>query len=243
MASERGDVASASQAATASRKWAARFCRYGVVNYGANDFNSALTTNSILSSIQSLAASLKASGIRRVAASTILPRNTSTDGFVTTNNQTLNANEAIRVGINSLLLAGAATSVDVIWNPLSYVATGTDFQFWKTNYASKISGVVTSTPSSTVNSIYTGPSLAITNNQADSWLLRFTSGTNSGLARTIFQSWAGGLIGVGVAFPNAPSDGDTLEVIPIYCDYVGTHPTTAGHDAMKAAVDVSTFVD
>lgn len=240
---ELGMAVADSQAAAAARHWAARYCRYGVVNYGSNDFTGARTANQIVDDLEAIAARLKRAGIRRVAVSTLLPRNTSVDCFTTLTNQTLSPHEATRTNVNALLLSGAVTSADTVWDPVPYVATGPQYSLWRTNWGPAIAGVVTNTPTSTSNLVYTGSSLGITNSQADSWLIRFTSGALSGESRSVFHSWAGGLLGISSPFSTNPSPGDTLEVIPSYVDAPGIHPSAYGYDAMKLAVDVSTFVD
>jgi hypothetical protein len=244
IASERAQHASSSQASIAARAWANRYARYASIMYGSNDFSASIATNSILSSLDTLAATLKTGGIRKVAVSTILPRNSSTDGFVTTNNQTVAATESIRAGLNALLLAGALTNVDAVWNPLTNMCVGTNFELFRTNIGPVVSGSITNSPTSTVNILYTGTSVAgMANGVFDAYILRFTSGTNSGLARTVFQSWTGGLVGTSVPFPAAPASGDTFELIPSVIDHGGVHPTATGYNLMSTAVNVSAFVD
>lgn len=241
--SELGMAVADSQAAAAARSWATRYCRYGVVNYGSNDFTGARTANEIIDDLNTIAARLKQAGIRRVAISTIIPRNTSTDGFTTLTNQTVSPHEATRTNFNSMILSGAVTSADVVWNPMLYVATGANYSLWRTNWGPIKSGTVTNSPTSTSNFIYTGTSLGITNSQADSWLIRFTSGALAGEYRSVYHSWAGGLLGISSPFSTSPTPGDALDIIPSYVDAPGIHPVSYGYDAMAAAVDVSTFVD
>lgn len=86
-----------------------QFVRYGttaIVNYGRNDISSARTVAQVQAdviTIWNLANNRK----MRVLAATVTPRTTTTDGYLTTGNQTAVSNEANRVTYNTWLRDGA----------------------------------------------------------------------------------------------------------------------------------------
>jgi hypothetical protein len=83
-----------------------------IIEYGRNDISGGAS----LASVQSTAVtlwSMFANRGQRVFQTTITPRTTSTDGWVTTGSQTAAAGESVRVAFNAWLRAGAPVSSGV----------------------------------------------------------------------------------------------------------------------------------
>jgi hypothetical protein len=106
-----GDTAQAFSGNT-PRQWQGRlygYCTDVVEAFGTNDVNNTRTAAQIEADRTKMWRDARIRG-PRVWACTILPRSTSSDSWVTVNNQTAHTNDAARVAVNTWLLAGAPLS-------------------------------------------------------------------------------------------------------------------------------------
>lgn len=102
-----------------------KYCTNGEIAWGVNDINGGATPATVLTNIETAAASMHAAGIGKIAVATVTPFDTSTDGWITEANQTyvsanfapggnkdiLNTNIKAAVGthfIDAVVDAGAA---------------------------------------------------------------------------------------------------------------------------------------
>lgn len=105
---------------TYSKPWLDGFTAAAVM-LGTNDFAQAgVTLTSLAPWLVALWKQIAARGLATWAC-TLPPRTTSTDAYVTTANQTVNASDAVRVGLNTWLRAGAPLDPTT----LTYVPVGT----------------------------------------------------------------------------------------------------------------------
>lgn len=95
-------------------------CSHAVVEYGVNDFNGGASLATIQASLLDIWNDYAARRLR-VYQTTITPVATSTDGWLTTGNQTPSAGNAVRVNLNAWIRAGAPIDP----NTKAAVAVGT----------------------------------------------------------------------------------------------------------------------
>lgn len=81
-------------------------CSHAIVEYGINDINGGATLATVQASLLSIWTDLAARRLR-VYQTTVEPVTTSTDGWLTTANQTTTSGNTVRVNLNNWLRAGA----------------------------------------------------------------------------------------------------------------------------------------
>jgi lysophospholipase L1-like esterase len=105
-----------------------------VSEYGTNDIINGRTSAQILANLQTIWAALKSNGARYVIQTTILPRTTSTDSFVTAVNQTPRsgfATNATRTTLNNSINSNVgANGLDAVFDLLAVVQDPTLTDRW-----------------------------------------------------------------------------------------------------------------
>lgn len=224
-------------------------CKFFVSNRGTNDL-ATRTLAQMQGSVLEITAAMNAKGMK-VFWCTLVPKNTSTDGYATATNQTLPVSgaETTRQGFNSWLrdtsasgyvaqaggggLAGVFDTAALVEVNASNVLTPNG-GLWKAPGSAIDTGTSSGTNSTTT-----------INDTTKSWTVNahagkyvyLTGGTgvtaaagyivsNTATQLTVLTAWAG-------ATPDATS---TYAIVDSYT-IDGTHPTTRGHTAMAAGID------
>ena len=195
-----------------------------LVLYGRNDLIAGVTTNSLIESLTNVWNNLTNMGLS-VWACTIPPKTTSTDGWITTGNQTITGSNDVRIVINDWIrttpapLAGYIEFADA-------VESSRNSGLWKSGVLVQ-SGTATNSTATRLNS--PDQTESVTGYFGNSnYRLKITSGVASGKTYVISSSvltyievttgWGG----------TQPSAGDTYEVYRLYSSE-GVHPTTKTH--------------
>lgn len=108
---------------------AAKYCTHILSNYGINDIASGVNPTQFIAALESLAALFS----QPVYQATIAPQNASTDGWVTTENQTVGAKEAERISVNNTIRAGVSGVTGVL-EIADVVETSRNSGIWKAGY-------------------------------------------------------------------------------------------------------------
>jgi hypothetical protein len=129
-----GDTASnfATMALSARRLALIQGCTHAICDYGVNDFTFGKSVAQLQASLTIIWASLKASGMK-VYQSLILPRNSSTDSFATTANQTPINSAANNVTINNWIKAQVGTLIDGYLDTVSVCCSDSTSYLWEAN--------------------------------------------------------------------------------------------------------------
>ena len=206
--------------------------------YGTNDLGGTLAT------IQSQYIQAANSFLRRgktFVACTLLPKTTTTDSWTTTANQTVSANEATRTAFNTWLRNGTFAAATIspkncaVFDAAAAVEVNSagvltlNGGLWKPSTGSPAdSGSITS---GSTTSSWNDTTKAWTQDQWRGYVLRITSGANSGALQTILSNTATS-INTG-AFSSTPATGDTYQILQTHT-VDGTHPSSYGHAAIAA---------
>lgn len=118
----------------------AKYCTHAIVNYGTNDFNGTPQLSTMVGNFQKLWTLLQGLGVT-VYHSTTMPRTTSTDGWITTGNQTVvsaNSYNTKRETFNTNLRGDAYRSFGIrVLDVAKAVETdSTSAGVWKKTYTS-----------------------------------------------------------------------------------------------------------
>lgn len=108
-------------------------CTHAIVGYGTNDLlfgNSVANTEAALAKIY---ANLRAMGIKTIYASLIMPRNSSTDHYATTTNQTHTTNWTNIQTVNAWIQSQVGVSIDGVLDTVSVVCSNSTDGWWKAN--------------------------------------------------------------------------------------------------------------
>ena len=112
-----------------------QYNRVAQLGAGTNDiFLGARTGAQVSTDTATLAGKLRAIGLK-VFSRTCLPQTTSTDTWATIANQTVKAQEAQRVALNTLLRSGSVTGVQAVWDITREVESGFDSGLWLPNFS------------------------------------------------------------------------------------------------------------
>ncbi len=220
MCSISGETASLflSGNAVSVRAQLAALCGVAMIQFGTNDIAGGASADTVAARLISITRILRAAGCRAVGIATVPPRTTTTDAFKTAGNQTLDANESVRLALNRWIRqnAGFWEYLNDIDAPLND-GTGR----WKTG--GQI-GTGTST-SGAVNLIgFSG-----TPGQWTGYVLRMTSGPANNLFAMITSQTASGIALVpNLGISPTVGGGDTFEILDAYT-FDGVHPTTRGY--------------
>lgn len=183
-------------------------------------------------------------------ASTLLPRTTSTDGFITTANQTLTANEAVRIGFNTWLRNTSVTGFAAQTGYAAFVsifdgaaavevnASNVPTQnggFWLIAPGGGTPIVTGTATSGTGSQLINDTTKAFTQDQYKGYVLRMTSGAANNINTTIYANTPTALSTLSIS--PAPASGDTYQIYQSYT-IDGTHPTSLGHMTIAATFPI-----
>jgi hypothetical protein len=220
-------------------------CTHAIFNYGTNDM-STLTLAQTKANILEIAKALIAKGIK-VYWCPILPKTSSTDGWATVANQTVTAQESLRLSINAWLRdtsasgfvaqagggskAGIIEICSVVEVNASNVLT-LDGGFWKAPNATADSGTATAGGSTTL----TDSGKIWTVNQWAGYYVYCLSGTNAGDSAAYIVSNTSTQLTVNSAFAANPDNTTHYAIVSTPFTIDGTHPTTYAHIAMGSYI-------
>ena len=217
--------------AMARRGVGLRSAAYVVLGGVTNDLSAGRSLAQIQGDIATLAARFAARG-QRVILSTTIPRTTSTDGWLTTGNQTVLATEAVRLAYNAWVRAGGIADVDAICDPAALVEDGGA----SAPTGKFIAGAVlaSGTPTGVTSALITDTGAAWVPNGFAGKTLRnvVTGGTACIGYNTATQIFYQSLSGA------AWTAGEGYEVLQVPT-YDGTHPNGYGHGLMSAAISTA----
>ena len=125
-----GDTVAGLVASFSRRLSLANYCTHVTCSFGINDLSLSATPASIVAGIQNIAGKLSG---KPVYTSTVAPATTSTDGWVTTGNQTAGSTNANRITLNGLIRAGIS-GLSGYFEIADAVETSRDSGIWKANY-------------------------------------------------------------------------------------------------------------
>lgn len=212
--------------------------------YGTNDLSLGLA--SMKTSILTIAGFYIGRGIR-FTQTTLFPKTTSSDGWLTVTNQVKTSEEGARVAFNAWLrdtsvngfvqqanvLFAEEGMVDVI-DVCKYIEVNSDNElsidggYWRipTSF-NPISETITSVTSSTA---FTDASKVLQRNEYKGYSIVFTSGSRRGKGGKIFWNDTSGQFNIGIANANigAPAVGDSYQIV-LRSVADGVHPTSQGH--------------
>lgn len=254
----RSSDTAAQFAAAATRYRRSQICGNAfsaIVHYGTNDItlsghNAAQVEASLLRDAAILHRMLEGG---KVYLCTLLPRVTSTDGVTTVSGQTPLATESIRTAVNDWLrdtsssgaVAQSAGTVAGVFDTASKVEVNSSGVLtlnggrWSVG-ATLATGTATGGSSTTL----VDSSQSWTTNQWTNNAVRITSGTGNGQGALVNSNTGTTLTintGYSSSFSPAPANGSTYAIIESH-SVDGIHPTPAGSDLMKTAIDTTLLV-
>lgn len=201
-----------------------KYARTAIIDHGTNDlFVGARTVDQIKADMVRMMTLIRGAGIDRIVMTTIPPRNTSTDFWETTVNQSTTANESARLAYNAWILSDDCPADGVI-DLLSTIEDSAGI--WKGNSAT--SSYTTAAGSTTTVINVSGGGL--TANSLCAKVVKI-----SGSYRLI-SSNTSSAITLASALGGAPASGVAFDVLTTYT-FDGIHPLPVAHAAMAAAVD------
>ena len=102
-----------------------------IVELGTNDLPDGAST--VQTRLTQLYGYLRASGIRKIYQTTLMPKTTSTDSWATTANQTVTSDETARLAVNTWILGGAGGLIDGYIDVAAQVTTttGSGARVWR----------------------------------------------------------------------------------------------------------------
>lgn len=216
-----------------------------VVEYGTNDLYAGLRT-----AIQLRADLINiGNALRRVLGpdaplylTTIVPRTTSTDGWLTASNQTIITGETERQTHNAWVRAGALSPFNGFFDPAAAleVTSGNVASltggFWKAG-ASLDTGTATSGSTSTL--IDTSKNWTV--NAYAGAVCYIVSGAGAGQSRGVWTNTSNTLtLEPTLLWPVAP-DATSVYRLTSANTYDGIHPSSAGHAVMAASINMAVF--
>ena len=212
--------------------YAANYCDVAVYAPGFNDFYSdGASDASTRANAMTIVGNLRRMGMRKVVGCTVKPGTTSTDGWLTTVNQTARSGDAARQTYNAWVLTQVNGLFDGVFDLAAAIAANGNPSLLATGPASAIySG--TAGASSSTGAIWTG-NAAIGD---ISWAGAMVSVVHSGTTYySQIASFRPGASSNALIFSSAPagcSPGDTFTVYNSWCGDTagaGAHPNGYGH--------------
>jgi len=224
----------------------AEFATTWICEYGSNDIAS--RTLAQMKADYLTIAGWAAARNKKYLQCTLVPRVTSTDGFLTVANQTVGSGEAVRTGVNSWLRDGSASGfvaqAAALGCTANYIDAAATIEvnssgvltlnggFWP----AALTPVKTGTLTAVGTTVETDSTLGVAQDFYRGYRLRMTSGAFSGGFSDISQQTSAGamtIVGVG----GTPTIGDGY-AIEFAATAEGTHPTTWGHWTIANGLNV-----
>jgi lysophospholipase L1-like esterase len=211
-----------------------------ICDYGINDVSGGSTLATIKANLLKIWKYFANKGLD-VYQTTITPRTTSTDNWLTMANQTVTAQEIIRISLNAWLRDSSSTGAVAqsggdLTNVLDTAApvenNGKWIEFTTPIYSGTIqSATVSSMTDSNLSSVITRD--VLTNNA----LIKITGGTGSGQQRTVSWHVNSTTLNLGTNWTTTPDATSTYQIY--YVPTVdGVHPSAKCHDLMSQGVNV-----
>jgi lysophospholipase L1-like esterase len=200
-----------------------------ICDYGINDINGGVTLANLQSYLLSIWRYFATRGLA-VYQTTITPKTTSTDLYMTTANQTVSANESVRLAINSWLrdtspngaVAQSGGSLARVLDTAAAVETNGKWNVYATP-------IYSGTVSSAGTNYIVDNSLAIGLRQLDNAaVIKITGGTGAGQTATVWWNDGVHTIYVNSNWTTTPDSTSTYQIYNV-STYDGTHPTSYGH--------------
>lgn len=199
----------------------ARYCRAAIIDSGTNDlYVAGRTLAQLKADYQTLVTMLRDAGIPKIYGCKIIPRNTSTDGWETTGNQTVTAYETDRLGFNTWL-DSAESPVDQVIDVLSSIESSAGI--FKANAATV--NRTTGAGSTTTSVVDTG---GMTPSAYAGKVIKF------GTSYSMILSNTATTLTLQTALGSTPGTGVAYSILDVYTND-GVHPTAVGHRAMATA--------
>lgn len=224
-------------------------CSTVVSELGINDIGGGPPLATMQANYLALAAYFTSRGIKFIQC-TMPPRTSSTDKFLTIGNQTVSANEALRIGVNSWLrdtsAAGFVAQTNTpgladVWDAGAFVEVNSsgvlaiNGGFWPAAYSTNLA---TGTLTAIGGTTYTDSALSISPDQWRGYHLRMTNGAASGNFSAITGNNSAGQMILSSAVTGGPSVGDAYQIC-MMATPDGTHPTTESHRRIAAGLIAS----
>ena len=224
--------------------------------YGTNDIVNGATLATMKANMLLNANYWTALG-KKFVQTTILPRVTSTDGFVTTANQTPLATESVRQGVNSWLRdssingfisQSANPTLTAVFDAAAPVEVNSsnvltlNGSYWKIRGAAAHTGTLTTVTSLTS---FTDSALGAVQDYYRGYCLCMTSGAAANTQADIFSNSSGGLMALGsvsTGLSILPSAGDSYSLFNNQYTVDGTHPTSYGHTVISNTGNINIFI-
>ena len=211
---------------------------YAIVDYGRNEIDYGMTAEQIQAQLLILFEKLTARGMK-VYACTVRPMTTSTDLWMTVENQTKDAKNAVRIAVNGWLRT-VPSPLTGIFDLADAVESARDSGLWK---AADLLLDTTATSGTTTSIRDT--KTTFTPYQYNGLLVRTTKPDGTGEQLRIIENTYipnnALLVLSGTPFSPAPEAGDIMQVYGIYT-YDGYHFTQLGHQAAADVIDTGLFV-
>ena len=235
---------------------AGQLCNSAIIEYGTNDLWGGATAATLEGINLNIATDLRRLGISKVFLTTLLPRTTSTDGWVTTTNQTPLSMESQRVAYNTWVRAQCPVNPTT----LAPVAVGTPGALLAGSYGHPLTGFfeTASTVESALNSGRWLPATRVATGSITSGSNSLTSSTANFLSA---NQEAGGDTGAAVVLVGSGISGKNIAIVSsstaVLLDtnasttvtnaalYIGVltpdgiHPTGHGHYLMSQAINTA----
>ena len=226
------------------RRMMATNCKHAVVNIGRNDLSAGATGAQIQTRLVTLWRQVAGWGVK-VWATTIPPRATSTDRFITTANQTTDASNAARVTVNAWIRGGAPIDPTT----KAPVAVGTPGALVAGAAGHPLAGtfdVATTVESAMDSGIWSVPftgtgdttsGIALVNNATGAWSKGMAiCGPNINFAYV--KSVAGSTLTLNLS---ASSTTVGTTIASVHCTSDGIHPSAQANALMAGAVTPASF--
>lgn len=206
-------------------------CAKALVHYGTNDlYGAGKTLQATKNALALIVSTLAGMGMTPYVC-TLSPRTTSTDGWLTTGNQTVGAAESNRLALNAWILSGGLAGAAILDTAALVEASGGKWIAASVLRSGTATGGTTGT---LLDSGIAAPSYALTGITGfDGCLLRMTSGANNGQTRTINSGNAGSVSFA--TFSSAVAAGDTYDILEV-ATLDGIHPSNRSHQRMMGAL-------
>ena len=225
---------SANNWASMSVSWPAylplRYCSSAYVEPGFNDAVISQTAAQITNSIGGIINICRAGGIQWITGSTIKPKTTSTDGFITTANQTESSWNAVRASVNAWVRTNS------VFNAYFDLALATqDSTLTNRNATGPAATIYTGTAAAS-SATYIARSTSTASNWQGTTIFANGGSTAVTFARASNYAW----IGFTHQIPTSLNSGDTFT---IYSSWTGdgTHPNGLGNIYIASQMNVSTL--